>query len=70
MFNTRNTANNNNSNSNIIIILDLILSYIEYQFDNITKGIINVVNNIKYIDIPSIPIYIFIPLNSLISSIN
>ena len=33
----------------------LIFSFIESQLDNIAIGIINVVNNIKYIDIPSTP---------------
>ena len=70
MFNTKNTDINNVSNNNIIIIYIFIFSDIEYQLDNKTIGVIIVVSNIKYMDIPSTPKYIFRPLNSFISWIN
>jgi len=50
-----NTANSNVSNNNIIIKKDFTFSFIESQLDNNAIGIIIVVNNIKYIDIPSTP---------------
>jgi hypothetical protein len=49
------TANNNVSNNNIIIKYDFTFSFIESQLDNNAIGIIIVVNNIKYIEIPSTP---------------
>ena len=49
------TINNKVSNNNIIIKYDFIFSLIESQLDNIAIGIIIVVNNTKYIEIPSIP---------------
>ena len=55
MSNTKKTASNNVSNNNIIIKKDFLFSDIEFQLDNNAIGIIKVVNNIKYIDIPSIP---------------
>jgi hypothetical protein len=59
MSKTKKTANNNVSNNNIIIINDKTLfDSIVFQLDNKQIGIIIVVNNTKYIDIPSIPKYI------------
>ena len=58
MSKTKKTANNNVSNNNIIIINDKTLfDSIVFQLDNKQIGIIIVVNNTKYIDIPSIPKY-------------
>jgi hypothetical protein len=59
MSKTKKTANNNVSKNNIIIINDNTLyDCIVFQLDNKQIGIIIVVNNTKYIDIPSIPKYI------------
>ena len=55
MSKTKKTAINSVSNNNIIIKYDLTFSVIEFQLDNIATGIIIVVNNTKYIDIPSTP---------------
>lgn len=58
MSNTRKTIIRDVSKSNIIIKNTPVLSFIDFQFDIIEIGIIIVVNNTKYIDIPSIPKYI------------
>ena len=55
MSSTKKTANNNVSNNNIITTQDFIFSLIEVQLLNNAIGIIIVVNNTKYTDIPSIP---------------
>ena len=55
MSNTINTANSKVSNNSIIITKDLTFSDIEFQFDKSDIGIIIVVSNTKYIDIPSTP---------------
>jgi hypothetical protein len=62
MSNTKNTANNNVSNNNIIIKYHFTSEDIEVQFDSNAIGIIIVVNNIKYIDIPSTPKYMLSPI--------
>ncbi len=46
---------NNVSNNKIIIKIYFIILSIDIQFDIIAIGIINVVNNMKYIDKPSTP---------------
>ena len=69
MFNTKNTNINKNSKLNINIIYVLLFSCIEYQLDINTIGVINVINIIKYKDIPSTPKYKSNPLISLIFSI-
>lgn len=55
MSNTKNTDNNKVSSNNIIIINDFTFSLIDFQLDNIAIGIIIVVSNTKYIEIPSTP---------------
>lgn len=55
MSSTKKTPNNNVSSNNIIITYDLILSDIDVQLDNNEIGMIIVVNNTKYIEIPSTP---------------
>src|SRR5271170_3314447 len=45
------------SKSNIIIINIPLFIFILFQLESIDIGIIKVVNNTKYIDNPSIPIY-------------
>lgn len=52
---TKKTANNNVSSKSIIITYDLTFSEIEVQLDNRAIGMIIVVSNTKYIDIPSTP---------------
>ena len=51
----RNVANKSVSSNNIIFKYDLILMIIEFQLDINAIGNIIVVNNIKYIEIPSTP---------------
>jgi hypothetical protein len=55
MSNTKKINNNKASNNRIITKKYFTLLSIDFQLDIIAIGIINVVNNIKYIDSPSIP---------------
>lgn len=58
MSSTKNTIIKDVSSSNIIIKNIPVLSFIDFQLETIDIGIIIVVNNTKYIDIPSTPKYI------------
>ena len=58
MSNTKKTIIKDISSNNIIIKNIPVLSFIDFQLDTIDMGIIIVVNNTKYMDIPSIPKYI------------
>jgi hypothetical protein len=57
MSSTKKTIIKDVSKSNIIIKNIPVLSFIDFQLETIDMGIIIVVNNTKYIDIPSIPKY-------------
>ena len=58
MFNARNTAKSNTSVINRSTNRDILFWDIEFQVDIKAIGIIPVVNNMKYINIPSTPKYI------------
>lgn len=55
MSNAKNTSNSSISNKRIVIKYDFTLCVMDVQLDKREIGIINVVNNTKYMDKPSIP---------------
>ncbi len=57
MSSTKKTIIRDVSKSNIIIKNIPVLSFIDFQLETIDIGIMIVVNNTKYMDIPSIPKY-------------